>query len=223
MDRFICGSPEYQAHMRENTHARGERDFLQSIAGRGMMAVDVGGHYGFAACAVSRAICKTGRLFCFEPVAEFREILEDNVKANHLTNVEVVPAAVGREAGTTHLYLDGGGTRVAPNVRRKRVVANVICLDEFFKERRLERLDLLNMDCEGSEFLVLQGAQALLSRNRTKVFAEVHHDFLNALGQSVHGMVGFLGGLGYQVSTVSLSDLSLGEDWEACEYIYARR
>ena len=222
MERFVYGSPTYEAYMRESTHARGERDFLLSIAGRGMIAVDVGGHFGFAACAVSRAIGEAGRLFCFEPVAEFRDVLEDNVKANGLTNVAVVPSAVGKEAGTTTLYVDGGGTSIVPNQERDRVTSQVVRLDDFFRERGLESLDLLSMDCEGSEFLILQGAQALLSRHRTKVFAEVHHGVLGALGQSVYDIVAFLNGLGYEVSTVSLSDLTLGDDWDQCEYLYAR-
>lgn len=222
MERFVYGSPAYEAHMRENTHARGEKDFLEGIAREGMVAVDVGGHFGFAACAISRAVGETGRVFCFEPVRKYRNVLEKNVRTNGLTNVEIVPAAVGKEAGTTHLYLGGGGTSVVPNEQRDRVTADVVCLDEFFTERDLGRLDLLNMDCEGSELLVLQGAQTLLSRNRTKVFAEVHHGVLSALGQSVHDIVDFLKGLGYEVSTVSLSDLSLGGDWEECDYLYAR-
>jgi len=221
--RFICGSPEYEVYMQEHAHARGEKDFLQSIAGTGMVAVDVGGHFGLAACVISRAVGRTGRLFCFEPVAEYRQALEDNVTANGLTNVEVVPAAVGKEAGTTHLCLDGGGTSIVPNRQRDRVPAKLVCLDEFFQQRRLGRLDLLNMDCEGSELLVLEGAQALLSRNHAKVFVEIHHGFLKALGHSVHDIVGLLEGLAYKVSTVSLSDLSLGDNWNQCEYLYARQ
>ncbi len=223
MERFLYGSPDYQAHMREHVHPRGEKDFLESVAKRGMVAVDVGGYVGFTACAISRAIGETGRLFCFEPVAKHRNILKDNVRANGLTNIEVVPAAVGKESGTTSLYVDGGGTSIVPSRQRDRVVADVVCLDDFFEERGLRRLDLLNMDCEGSELLVLQGARTLLSHNPATIFVETHHDSLKALGQSVRAMVAFLDGLGYEVSSVSLSDLRLGEDWEDCEYLYARR
>lgn len=223
MERFVYGSQEYESHMRENEHERGEKDFLESIAEEGMTAVDVGGNYGFAACAVSRAVGERGRLYCFEPVPEYREVLEDNIKANGLGNVEVVPAAVGKEEGQADIYIDGGSTSIVPKDDKETVPADVVCLDDFFRERGVSRLDLLNMDCEGSELFVLQGAEGLLTANHVEVFAEMHHGFLKALGVSARDVVGFLKGLGYQVSSVSLSDLSLGDDWDACEYLYARR
>jgi FkbM family methyltransferase len=223
MERFVFGSPEYESYISEHEHERGERAFLESIAEEGMTAADVGGQYGPAAFAVSRAIGERGKLYCFEPVPEYRGILEDNVKASGLANVEVIPAAVGKEAGKATLYVDGGGTSVVPKEDKERVEAEVVCLDDFFAARGVSRLDLISMDCEGSELFVLQGAQGLLTRNSVRVFAEVHHDFLKALGLSAREVVDFLEGLGYRVSSVRLSDLSTGQDWETCDYVYARR
>jgi len=223
VDRFTCGSPEYKAHMQEHAHERGEREFLESVIQTGMTAVDAGGHFGLAACAISRAIGGMGRLYCFEPIPEHREILRNNLEKNALRNVEIVPVALGKHAGKTRFYKDNDGTSIVPKPDRESTEADVVQLDSFFRERKLERLDLLNMDCEGSELFVLQGAEELLTANPISVFVEVHHELLKSLGQSVHDLLGFLRGLGYEVSTVSLSDLKRGEDWNTCEYLYARR
>ena len=212
MDRFTYDSPEYKTYMQEHVHERGEICFLESVARAGMTAVDVGGHFGLAACAISRAIGGT-----------YRGILGGNLARNALQNVEVVPAALGKQAGRTLLYKDNDGTSIVPKPDRESVEADVVRLGEFFRERGLDRLDLLNMDCEGSELFVLQGAEDLLAANSVRVFVEVHHDLLKTLGQSVRDLLTFFEGLGYRASTVSLSDLKLGEDWEACEYLYARR
>ena len=106
---------------------------------------------------------------------------------------------------------------------REAVEVDLVQLDEFLGTRGQERLELLNMDCEGSELFVLQGAEEILKTNPVNVFVEVHHEFLKALGQSVHDLLGFLRGRGYSASTVSLSDLKRGENWDTCEYLYARR
>jgi FkbM family methyltransferase len=223
MKTFTCDSPDYRAYLAEHPHERGETCFIKAMAREGMIAVDAGGHFGMAACAISRAIGEKGRLYCFEPIAEYREILADNIGRNALGNIEVVPAALGREAGRALIYKDDGGTGIVPKPDREAVEVEVVALDEFLGERGLDRLDLLNMDCEGSELFVLQGAERHLKANRVQVFVEVHHGFLKELNQSVHDLLDFLGGLGYRASTVALEDLEQGEDWDTCEYLYARR
>lgn len=77
------------------------------------------------------------------------------------------------------------------------------------------------MDCEGNEVLVLRGAERTLRENKVKIFLEVHHDLLGNLGQSVGDIVEYLRGLGFQVYGVSLDDLSLKEEIERPEYVYA--
>ena len=94
-------------------------------------------------------------------------------------------------------------------------------MDALFAEEKLERMDLINMDCEGSELLVLRGVERILRKNKVKIFFEVHHDFLGNLGQSVRDIVEYLRGLGFQVYGISLDDLSLNEEIERPEYVYA--
>jgi FkbM family methyltransferase len=223
MERFVFDSPEYKAYMREHEHERGERAFLESIAKEGMTAVEVGAQYGPAACAISKAIGPQGKLYCFEPVPEYREILKENIEAGGCANVEVLPVAVGRTAGTAELHIDGGATSIVPKEDKPVITADVVSLDAFFGERGVSRIDLLCMDCEGSELLVLQGAEGLLSANDVEVFAEMHQGFLKELGVSVGDVVRYLEGLGYKVSSVMLNDLSRGRDWDACDYIHATR
>ncbi|HIE28442.1 TPA: FkbM family methyltransferase [Candidatus Poribacteria bacterium] len=63
-------------------------------------------------------------------------------------------------------------------------------MDTFLTEEKVERIDLINMDCEGSELLVFKGAEKTLKE------------------------------LGFQVYGVSLDDLSLKEEINKPEYIY---
>ncbi len=66
------------------------------------------------------------------------------------------------------------------------------------------------MDCEGSELLVLGGAEETLLKNKVKIFCEIHHDFLKQLGHSIDDIVQYLQGLEFQVQSVSLNDLKVG-------------
>lgn len=223
MEQFTFGSPEYQTYLEENSHTKGEKEFLESIAQEGMIAVDVGGNHGYAAIALGKFIGRIGTLYCFEPVPEFSKVLVSNIEGNALTNVELLPYAVGNEEKEIRIYKDNGATRIIPIEEKESVVTKMIRLDDFFLSRKQARLDLLNMDCEGSELFVLQGAERLLRNNQTEVFLEIHHKFLAILGYSVHTIVDFLKGIGYSVSSVSLSDLHQSNEYEDCEYLYAHK
>ena len=78
------------------------------------------------------------------------------------------------------------------------------------------------MDCEGSELLVLKGARETLWKNKVKIFCEILHDFLKQLGQSIEDLVEYLQRLEFQVQSVSLDDLKVGNNFENCEYVYAK-
>jgi len=78
------------------------------------------------------------------------------------------------------------------------------------------------MDCEGSELLALQGAKETLRENRVKIFCEIHRNFLGQLGQSTGDIVTYLQRLEFQVQSVCLNDLKVGNEFEKREYIYAR-
>jgi hypothetical protein len=103
----------------------------------------------------------------------------------------------------------------------KKFEVSTTSIDRFLSEEKIERIDLINMDCEGSELLVLKGAKETLRKNKVKIFCEIHHDFLKQLGQSVEELVQYLQGLEFQVQSVSLDDLKMGNNFEKCEYIYA--
>ena len=91
------------------------------------------------------------------------------------------------------------------------------------RQKRAGKIHLINMDCEGSELLVLKGAEKTLRRNKVEIFCEIHHDFLNRLGQSIRDITKYLKGLNFKAHTVSLDDLSMGDNFGNCEYIYAHK
>lgn len=86
MELFTYNSAAYKKYLQEHSHERGEVRFLESIAKKGMMAVEVGGHTGFIAMAIGKAVRREGMLFCFEPLPQYFEILRKNITSNGLYN-----------------------------------------------------------------------------------------------------------------------------------------
>jgi len=221
MKLFVYDSPAFEAFLKNNAHERGEVKFLNSVTKEGMNAIDVGANIGISSVVIAKKIGKRGRLCSFEPVPEYFDALKENISSNGLENVEVYELAVTDQVGRANFYQKGLSSGIIFEEGAQKSEVSTTTVDRFLAEEKLERVDLINIDCEGSELLVLKGAKETLRKNKVKIFCEVHHDFLERLGQSVGDIIEYLQGLGFKVQSVSLDNLSLGNDFGKCEYIYA--
>ena len=185
MQSFLYDSPAFDAFLKNNPHERGEVNFLNSIAGEGMKAIDVGANVGISSVAIAKKIAKRGELHSFEPLPEYFDILKKNISSNGLGNVEVYKLAVTDQVGSVDFYHKGLSSGIVFEEGVKRFEVCTTTIDRFLSEEKIGGIDLINMDCEGSELLVLKGAEETLQRNRVKIFCEIHHDFLKQLGQSI--------------------------------------
>jgi hypothetical protein len=75
-------------------------------------------------------------------------------------------------------------------------------IDDFFRNRKIKRLDILHTDIQGFEVEMLRGARDVLTRRR------VHYLFISTHSQQIHGViVGQLDNLGYRVEISSDFDV----------------
>ena len=221
IELFLYDSPGFKNFLKDNPHERGEVKFLESIVKEGMNVIDIGANVGITTVTVARKIGRRGKLYSFEPTPEYFNILKENISSNGLENVKVYELAVTDQVGRALFYQKELSSGIVFEEGAKKFEVSTTSIDRFLSEEKIERIDLINMDCEGSELLVLKGAKETLRKNKVKIFCEIHHDFLKQLGQSVEELVQYLQGLEFQVQSVSLDDLKMGNNFEKCEYIYA--
>ena len=221
IELFLYDSPGFKNFLKDNPHERGEVKFLESIVKESMNVIDIGANVGITTVTIARKIGKRGKLHSFEPVPEYFDILKENISSNGLENAKVYELAVTDQVGRAPFYQKELSSGIVFEEGAKKSEVSTTSIDRFLSGEKIERIDLINMDCEGSELLVLKGAKETLRKNELKIFCEIHHDFLKQLGQSVEELVQYLQGLEFQVRSVSLNDLKTGDNLENCEYIYA--
>jgi len=128
------------------------------------VALDIGANVGLW----SRDLVKSfGRVIAFEPVAVFRECLEQNVTG---ANFEVRPIALGDQdtMGTMIITEDNSGhSHLDPNTMGAGDV-QVVRLDNL----NLHDINYIKIDCEGYEYRILQGAEQTIRRCRPVVVIE---------------------------------------------------
>jgi len=223
MDRFIYDSEEFRDELEKSPHRAGEVTFLRSIATPGMHVIEAGSHTGVTAVALAREIGKSGRLYAFEPVPEYYAQLKDNLSRNGVDNATAYRLALSNRAGRTRFYKRGGGSGITPGEDVEMLWVETATIADFVAERKIDRLDLLNLDCEGSELLVFQGAKTVLEERGPQIFCEIHHGYLKELSQSANDIIAFLMELSYDVQPLQVENLDAESTFEKCSHIYARK
>ncbi len=154
--------------------------------GEGATVLDIGANIGaFSIAAANQA--KNVRVISFEPHPETFARLRKNVELNKLEN-KVIPQnlAVAGRPGTLQLFVHpsiSGANTVAPYrenlefvAQGKTVPVTATTLETVFKTHQIERCDFLKMDCEGSEFEILESVPDELIRKVQHLAMEYHKE-----------------------------------------------
>lgn len=221
LESFIYDSPSFQTQLKQDAHQRGEVTILEAMAEPGMIALELGANKGVISVALARSVGLHGEIHAFEPVPEYYNSLSENLHLNKIQNVRIHQLAVTDKENEIRYYKHGEGSGIVPAEDTEDIFVGTTSLDNFMAVEALERVDLINMDCEGSELLVFQGGKKTLQQNEPHIFCEIHHDRLSRLGHSAHEVVEYLHALGFQVKPVSVEALDEDVDLESCTHIYA--
>jgi FkbM family methyltransferase len=165
---------------------------LQRLLTAGSTFIDVGAHAGVFTMLGSRFVGSTGRVVSFEPSERERARLAEHVRVNDLTNVTVVPKAVGGSSGRATLRVAvseyGGLNTVGARFAYEGVetaaemAVDLTTLDEFAATAGLQRVDAIKLDIEGAEYAALRGAAHVLASLRPALIIEVFSSALAAHG-----------------------------------------
>jgi FkbM family methyltransferase len=126
---------------------------------------DVGANQGQTALKMIRA-WPMARVFSFEPVPATFLMLQANTA--QLRNVTAICAALGKSVGQESMTAEpGSGTNTMLPVpsppRQDTVTVSLDTVSHFCEESKVDSIDLLKVDTEGSDLDVLRGANELLS------------------------------------------------------------
>lgn len=147
----------------------------------GQVALDIGAAVGFYTLLLAKLVGPKGRVYSFEPMAESRAVLEENVRLNGLAHVTVTPKAVMDYSGELELHVNNDGNvlhahlEYAEGVNGVRFVS-VPCLsiDDFWEDKGMP-VHFMKIDVEGAEAKVLQGARRVIEACRPNLLIELHY------------------------------------------------
>jgi len=145
----------------------------------GWNVLDIGAGLGDFAINVAYAH-PTSTVFAYEPFPESYQLLQENLRLNHIQNVKPSPCAIGGKPGTSQLQLITPeavqhSTATTANANARGITVSTITLDQVFAEHNIARIDYLKMDCEGAEYETFFNASPAALAKIKHICLE-HHD-----------------------------------------------
>jgi len=179
---------------------------------KGMTCLDCGGNIGYYATMESNLVGKEGRVIAIEPSPVNLNYLKKNLELQNQGNYEVYNLACGEKDGeiTFVVHKISNMCRVVregetESEEKKFIKIPVQKLDTFLADKKLERLDLLRMDIEGSELRLFEGAKETIKKFKPMIQMELHPGHLGP--ENTKKLLEYLKSEGYEFSTFMIGYL----------------
>ena len=135
------------------------------------IVIDGGAYDGKDVLEFADKVGAKGFVYAFDPRAK----LEQQFKENKSSNIVIVPKALW-DKKTKMFFVNTGTTTVLTNDWQEGAISvESITIDEFVDENRINRLDFIKLDVEGSELEVLKGGERSIKTFRPKLAISIYH------------------------------------------------
>jgi FkbM family methyltransferase len=176
--------------------------------------LDIGANFGIWTTALAAAH-PNAHVYSLEPTPDTFSVLCSNICLNGLKNITALQLAASDSNGSLSYQV----TEKAPQLNRlsprgpeaedlhrdqyigaRTIEVRSVRLDDFCRERQIDRIGFLKIDTEGAEVCVMRGAENLLRRRAIELmWIEVEPENLREMGDSLQVLAGFVRDMGYSV------------------------
>lgn len=203
----------------EGVYEPNEFYFLDHCIKPGMTFIDIGANNGWFGLFAAKKIKNSGSVFIIEPSQREIDKIERNIRLNRFKNIKVFKMGMLNELGEKELLVaedkyEGHNTfgdfkyKIDFKLREN---VEIGTLDNFIKNEKINRVDVIKIDAEGSEMLILDGGKNTIKIFRPIILSEVSKHPLTKCGNDIFS---FLKNLSYDLYTFNQNNglLNLIED-----------
>lgn len=191
------------------TYESAEGAYLLDAGTGAHVIFDIGANVGFYSLNWALHLAPGGSIHAFEPIPSTFSWLRRNILLNTLEGViRANDFGLADEAKKVSMFMPGfTGSGAAsmknlhPEEASLEVEVRFDTLDGYFSANKLDRLDLLKADVEGSEILVLRGGRRTIEEFRPLIFLELLRKWARPFGYHPNDAIRMLGEIGYRCFT----------------------
>lgn len=179
------------------------------------VVIDIGANIGvYSIFAASTS--KNTVVYAYEPVPKTFDSLLENIKLNKFEK-KVLPFNLGvfSRKGKRKLYFGDSSpfNSLYPKKKKEYLEINCISLKDVFDYNKIERCDILKVDCEGAEYEILYNTPNQYLKKIKEIRLEYHN--LNKT-YNIKKLIQFLRGQGFRV-------IKMKKDFDYSGIVWLRR
>lgn len=145
----------------------------QEIVKRNPLTIIDGGAYIGDSAEVFINSQKVEKIYAFEPVSShFNKMLSYIEEKGLFDKIVPVKKALWNKKGKVQLIFNGGASEVSEDIVEE---VETISIDEFVKENKIEKIDVIKLDIEGAEYEAVEGAQETIKMHKPILLISVYH------------------------------------------------
>lgn len=177
---------------------------FKDMAKTSRVFLDVGANIGYFSFLVKQ-MSPQAEVYSFEPLPQNIEAYKKNQQLNHFSKMNLQEVCVADQKGETEFLIppkeESGWGRMAHRdlFSGEKIKRSVITLDEFCRDKKIEKVDLMKIDVEGYEHKVLKGAVELIETHRPRICIELNEPCLLDTGTSGEEIFAFFKQRQYQM------------------------
>ena len=182
-----------------------------------------GAYFGDQALPVAKEIeSHSGIVHAFDLNKTQLSILKENLELNNLKNVSIIPKGLW-DNSDTFLNLSETDDLAFATPSSATNSSNTVTIDKYLDELKIEGVDLIMLDIEGSELNVLKGAEAQLKKDSgyPNVVFEIHSSYVDwSKGLNETELLKYLYSFGYKIFSIRDFQGNFDMRGKAIELIY---
>jgi FkbM family methyltransferase len=157
-----------------------KKEEIDISAKPGDYVIDAGGGWGETAINFAFDVGPNGKIFTFEFVPENLKIMNHNLSLNQTLEplITIIQKPLTQDSNITFYCENNNGlsTRISKErYDEKDIKLESISIDDFLTSDKIEKVDLIKMDIEGSELSALKGAKNTIKKFRPKLMICLYH------------------------------------------------
>ncbi|WP_342228097.1 FkbM family methyltransferase [Rickettsiella endosymbiont of Rhagonycha lignosa] len=185
------------------SYEKEELDVILNIIEPNMVFFDIGANIGWHSINIAKAY-ESISVYAFEPILETFNLLKNNIILNNLRNVQLFNIGLSNTCEEQVFYYDRHATAFTSsrnNLEKDnihKIYAQVEKMDEFICNNKIDKVDFIKCDVEGSELHVIQGGKKHIEKFLPMVMIEMVRKWTANFHYHPNQIIKFFADLEYQ-------------------------